>query len=140
MFSVSATNCVMRPCFMYGVRSENFCVLGFSVGSNFVAACMTAPFNLGLLIVDTIDLQIVQVDDVLPHDLIDDRLGQMAELIGDHLTRVRPGRGGVWIIARPHKIIFTEPVHHAPAAWIAEEGCIDLLAHVFACLLYTSDA
>ena len=51
----------------------------------------------------------------------------MAELVGDDLARMGPGRRGVRIVARPHEIIFAEPIHHAPAARIAEEGRENLI-------------
>jgi hypothetical protein len=40
-----ATSWVIRPCFIYGVLRENFCVRGFSVGSIFFAGCMAIPFD-----------------------------------------------------------------------------------------------
>src|SRR5262245_53407890 len=133
MFSVSATNWVILPCFMYGVRSENFCVLGFSVGSNFLAACMSAPFELFFtLVVNAVDLQVIKINHIASYDFVDDRFGQMAKLVGDDLARVRPGRRGVRIVARPHEIILTEPVHHAAAARIAKEGREYLIFDVFA--------
>jgi hypothetical protein len=48
---------VIRPCFMYGVRSENFCVFGFSVGSNFLAAFIGTPFKVvGDLVINAVNL------------------------------------------------------------------------------------
>jgi len=53
--------------------------LGFSVGSNFLAACMGAPFELVyLIIVDAVQLEIVELDDVSADDFAKDIFGQMA--------------------------------------------------------------
>jgi hypothetical protein len=42
---------------MYGVRSENFCVFGFSVGSNFLAAFIGTPFKVvGDLVIHAVNL------------------------------------------------------------------------------------
>src|SRR5437773_12530028 len=109
MFSVSATSCVIRPCFMYGVRSENFCVFGFSVGSNFLAACMGTPFKVVCdLVVNAVNLQVIEIDHVAPYDFVDERFRQMAELDGDDLARMGPSRRRVRIVARPHEIVFAE--------------------------------
>ena len=74
----------------------------------------------------------IEIDHVAPYDFVDDRFWQMAKLVGDDLARVRPGRRCVRIVARPHEIIFAEPIYHAPAARIAKKSRENLILHVLA--------
>src|SRR5205823_2164452 len=84
-------------------------------------------------------LQIVELEHVFTHDLAKNIRRQMAQLLGNHFPRMRPGGRRVRIVIRPHAGIRPPPVEQTPAGRVAKKCRIDLFAILARQLLHGGD-
>src|SRR5437667_9574445 len=66
-------------------------------------------------------LQIVELAHVFTHDLAKNIRRQLAQLLGNHFARMRPGRRGVRIVIRPQAGIRPPPAEQTAAGRAARE-------------------
>src|SRR6266849_4737018 len=76
--------------------------------------------------------ELVEVDDVATDELFAILGGELAEVAGDDVARVRPGGVLVRVVARPHEQVGAEVGQGERPNRVVEEGQAQLAAHVVA--------
>ena len=75
---------------------------------------------------------VVKSRDVFPHQFSAQRGGEVAQVPGDNLTRIGPGRVAVREIIGPHAVVGAPPRQDMTADGVVEESGVDLVVEVFA--------
>src|SRR5262249_6746204 len=83
-----------------------------------------------VLVVDSVNLEIVEFDHVIAHHFSQDLYGQMAQFPSYNVARVGPGGRGMGIVMGPHKSVLAEIFHQTPACRIAKKRCVNLILHI----------
>jgi len=74
---------------------------------------------------------IVKPRDVFPHELSAQRSREIAQIPGDNLTGIGPGRVAVREIIGPHAVVGSPPRQDMAADGVVEESRVDLVVEVF---------